>query len=130
MKLVTSLLSCTLLRFCVGESFVLKVFGSNYRPYFTWERAEGFPRFLEGIIRLFSVVFLSNCSLATCHSSVTNRQYRIFLKEVDKAYKRVLRNSLEQNFCWKVSSVKSSAQKRECFKVVKHPLFISISHSP
>ena len=36
---------------------------------------------------------------------------------------------LTVGFCSKLSSVKSSAQTRECFEGVKHSLFISISHS-
>ena len=55
-----------------------KGFGSKYKPSFTCEMAEEFARFWESIIRLFFVVCLSNCGLATFHREVRNRRYRVF----------------------------------------------------
>ena len=53
-------------------------FGSKYQPYFKWEMAEEIARCSESIIsRLFFVVCLSNCGLATFNREVKNRRYRV-----------------------------------------------------
>ena len=73
---VTSLLSWTWLRFCDSESFVGKVLDLNTN----FILLEKWPRISEGIICLIFFVCLSNCGLATCHSEVTNRRYRVFFE--------------------------------------------------
>ena len=86
-----------------------EVFGSKYKPYFTWEMADEFASCPDGIIRFFFVVFLSNCGLAMFHSEVANRAAS-FLKHFDEASKRVPTNSLSYGF------VRSYLRKVLCTK--------------
>ena len=91
-------------------------FGSKSKFYFTWEVAEEFARCSEGIIGLCFIVCLSNCGLATCHSEVTNRRYRVFFNfnVSRRGLKESPKKLLTVQFRSKLSSVKSSAQTREC----------------
>jgi len=104
-------------------------FGSKYKPYFTWEMTEEFARCSVGIIRLFFVVFLSNCRLATFHSEVKNRRYRVFLDYTWRSLKEGPKKLLTTRFCSKLSSAKCFTQTRESFEGMSHSLFIFISHS-
>ena len=56
-----------------------KGFGSKYKAYFTWEMAQEFARFSEGIIGVFIVVF--SVPQWNYKSSVP----RLFLMQVNKA---------------------------------------------
>ena len=114
----------------VRESFVGKVFGAKYKP-FTSETAGEFARCSESIIRLFFVVCLSNCRVATFHRESRNHRYRVvsFFNASQRGLKESPNKLLTVRFCSKLSLVKSSAQKRECFEGTKHSLFISVSHS-
>jgi len=73
--------------------------------------------------------FLSNCRLATFHSEVKNRRYRVFLEYKLTKLERGSQKLLTIRFCARLSSVKCSAQTCERFEGVKHSLFIFISHS-
>ena len=53
----TSLLSWTSLAFLCQWVFRGEGFGSEYKPYFTWEMTKEFARCSVGIIRLFFVAF-------------------------------------------------------------------------
>ena len=68
---VKSLLSWTLLRLCVSESFTGKVLDLNTK-LFNWGMAEEFARFSEGIIGLFCIVL--SVQLGTCN--VPQRSYK------------------------------------------------------
>ena len=84
----------------------------------------------KGIIRLFFVVFLSNCRLATFYSEVKNRRYRVFLDYKFTKLKESPNKLLTTRFSSKLSSVKCFTQTREHFEGIKHSLFIFTSHSP
>jgi len=95
---VTSLLSWTLLRFCVSESFVGKVLDLNTNlislPYFILLSS---PAVLFGWHYL--LVCSCFCPIAGLQRSIVKSSVpRLSWLQVDKAWKRVLTNSLLQDF--------------------------------
>ena len=91
--------------------------------------AEEFTRCSAGTIRLFFVFF---CPIAGLQRSIVKLKIvgtASFLLQVDERLKQGPNKLFTTRFCSKLSSVKCSAQTRECLEGVKHFIFIFISHS-
>ena len=73
---VTSLLSWTLLRFCVREFFAGKVLGLNTNLILLGKWWRSSPT----VQRALFACFLSICQFATFHSEVKNCRYGVFLE--------------------------------------------------
>ena len=104
-------------------------FGSKYKPYFTCEMAEVLAQCSAGIIRLFFVVL---CPIAGLQRFIVKLRIvgiASFLSTSWRSLKEGPSKLLTARFCSKLSSVKCSAQTRNCFEDVKYSLFIFISHS-
>ena len=127
---VTSLLSCTLLRVCISESFVGKVLDLNTNLCLLGKWPRSSPTSRRAMFACFSLFFFSSCRLATFHSEVENRRKpRPSGLQVDERLKEGPNKLLTTRFCSKLSSVKCFAQTRECFKGVKRFICIFVSHS-
>jgi len=126
---VTSLLSWTLLRFCVSESFVGKVLDLNTNLLLLGK----WPRSSLAVQRaLFAYFSLFFCPIAGLQCSIVKLKIvgaASFLTRSWRSLKEGPNKLLTTRFCSKLSSVKCFTQTREGFEGMKHSLFIFVSHS-
>ena len=115
-----------MLRFCVSESFVGKVLDLATDLILLGKGPRGSPVFRRP---LFACFVSFSCLIAGLQRATVQLQIvsTAFLKGGRQSLKESPKKLLTVKFCSKVSSIKSSAQKRECFEGVKHSLFISIT---
>ena len=80
----------------------------------------------------YSLVFRRFCPIAGLQRSTVKSKIvgtASFLSTSRRGLKEGPNKLLTVRFCSKLSSMKCSAQTRECFEGLKHSLFIFISHS-
>jgi len=118
---VTSLLSWTLLRFCVSESLEGKVLDLNTNLILLGKWPRSSPAVRRAFFACFSLFFfLSHCLLATFHSAVKNRRYRVFLDCKLTKLERGSQQTPYLKILFEAVFGKVFTQTRECLEGTRH----------